>query len=194
MNAFTRVIVFILGCVFTENIVFARLLGVYETLEKSDKVCTSALLGLVTAVVTMVSALCAWLVCNLLLVPLHQEFLALLVDVVIAALVVWGAGLIVQKFLPAVNEALGDSLPKLALNCAVVGLTLISVEASASVGEAAMRGCFGGLGFLLAMVLMVGVKERIEFSDVPESFKGLPITLISAGLIALAFMGFMGIA
>ena len=104
------------------------------------------------------------------------------------------ARLLVKRIRPELGEALEDSFLLMAANCVVLGIAILNFENGYGLGYALLHGLFGGLGYLLAIVLMAGVQERIEFSRVPESMKGLPITLVSASLMALAFLGFMGMA
>ena len=154
----------------------------------------AACIGIATAAVMTLAALCGWLVRSLALVPLHAEYMTLTALALLCVALAYLAAAVVRGVKPALAEKLGEGLPMIAANCAVLGVALIDLEKGASLLDVTLGGLFGGLGFLLAIVLMAGVKERIAYSKVPAPLKGLPISLISAGLVALAFMGFMGLA
>ena len=188
-----RVLLFLVSCVFTQNVVFGRLLGACE-LGENRRIAVAAALGGFTALVMTVASALGWAACELLLKPFGLMYLDLLALVGIILLVSFGAKLAAEKCFPQLAEGMGESLGMIAANCAVLGIALLNLEAGYGLGMSVLHGLFGGLGFTLAIVLMAGVQDRIEFSHVPESLKGLPISLISASLIALAFMGFMGMA
>ena len=191
MSNITRALLFLVSCVFTQNFVFVRLMGGSALFKKAGSVLTAAVVGAYTALVMALSAALNWVVWKKLLVPLHGESLYLVAFALVVLFSAWLIGLLVKRISPRAGEALGDNGFVLAVNCAVLGASLIGLDGG--IVRAALTGLFGGLGFLLALVLMAGVRERLEFSKVPESMKGLPITLVSAGLIALAFMGFIGL-
>lgn len=193
MSEISRALLFMVSCVFTENVVFSRLLGV-GIFKKAHRVENAIGLGLMMAALTTLTALFAWLLDRLLLVPLKVEFLRLPVYVLVMIGLALLALLLAKRIRPELGEALEDSFLPMAANCAVLGIAILNFESGYGLGYALLHGLFGGLGYLLAIVLMAGVQERIEFSRVPESMKGLPITLVSASLMALAFLGFMGMA
>ncbi|MBR1560828.1 MAG: electron transport complex subunit RsxA [Clostridia bacterium] len=193
MTEITRILLFMVGCVFTQNIVFARLLGA-ESFRKSCRVETAAVYGLAVTLAMVLASVCFWIVDSLLLVPAkltHFRWIAAMLVVIVAA---WLVGQCVSKAKPAWAEALGNDFMPIAANCAVLGVAVLNVENAYNFGYALLNGLCGGVGFLIAIVLMAGVQDRLETSKVPESFKGLPISLISASLIALAFIGFKGMA
>ena len=186
----TRILLFMVSCVFTHNIVLGRMLGAGALCDESRRIETAAALGLlVTAIMTVTSAV-NWLIDSLLLTPMNAAFFRLPVFMLVIGLAIAGVELLYGNKLPVVG---GHVIP-LASACAVLGASLINVEAGYGFGDAVLNGLGGGLGFLVAIVLMAGVHERIRFSRVPEPLKGFPISLISASLMALAFMGFMGMA
>ena len=194
MTGISRILLFMVSCVFTQNVVFVRLLGSGEAVREDRGVGAAACIGIATAAVMTLAALCGWLVRSLVLVPLHAEYMTLTALALMCVALAYLAAAVVRGVKPALAEKLGEGLPMIAANCAVLGVALIDLEKGASLLDATLGGLFGGLGFLLAIVLMAGVKERIAYSKVPAPLKGLPISLISAGLVALAFMGFMGLA
>lgn len=190
----TRTFLFLVSCVFTQNFVFALLLGTSALFDEDRRVETALGLGLVTAVIMAIASALCWVLDRYVLVPMHAEYLRVLCDVVVSVAVTLAAGLCLKAAFPALNEALNEVGVYIAVNCAALGAALINAEAGLGAAEAVMHGLFGGLGFMLAITLMAGIQERIRYSHIPEPMKGLPITLVSAGLMALAFMGFMGIA
>lgn len=190
----TRTLMFLVSCVFTQNFVFARLLGSSALFDEDRRVETAIGLGLVTAVIMALASAGCWALDRLLLVPMHAEYLRVLGYVVVGIVAAWLVGLCLKAAFPALNEALNDAGMYVALNAAALGAALMNAEAGYGIGQAALHGLFGGLGFLAAITLMAGIQERIRYSKIPEPMKGLPITLVSASLMALAFMGFMGIA
>lgn len=193
MTGITRILLFMVSCVFTQNVVFARLLGSGAAVTEKRGVGVAAGMGLAVTVVMTLTALCGWLAWNLALVPLNAQYLMITALVLIAAAAAWLSCAILGRLVPALSGALEESLPIIAVNCAVLGIAVLNIESGYGLGDAVLAGLFGGLGFLLAIVCMAGVQERIAYSRVPEPLKGLPISLISASLIALAFMGFMGL-
>lgn len=192
MSDISRILLLMVSCVFTQNVVLARLLGVGEAMDERRSVAAAAGLGVAVAAVMALASLCGWIVYHMVLVPLHAEYLELTAFALLLALLAWLAGLAVGKAWPALEEALGDSMPMIAVNCAVLGVALVNIDSGYGLGDAFLSGLFNGLGFLLAVVLMAGVQERLRFSRIPRAMKGLPISLVSASLMALAFMGFLG--
>ena len=190
----TRTLLFLLSCVFTQNFVFARLLGTSALFDEDRRVETTLGLGLVTAVIMTVASAICWAVDTLILVPMHAEYLRALCDVAVSIAVTLAAGACLKAVFPGLATALSQTAVYIAVNCAVLGVAILNAETGMGVVDALLHGLFGGLGFMLAITLMAGVQERIRYSHIPEAMKGLPITLLSAGLMALAFMGFMGIA
>lgn len=193
MSAVTNVLLFIVGCVFTQNVVFVRLLGCCG-LTENRRIETAIGYGLAaTVVMTLASALNA-VVYQFALAPAHLEYLQLPAYVLVIVLCTLAVGKAAGSVCPALRDAVDDNFLYFAANCAVLGIALLNADKGVDIVTALVNGLMGGLGFLVAIVLMAGVQERIEFSPIPEAFKGLPITMISASLIAMALMGFMGIA
>ena len=192
MNGVTNILLFVVSCLFTQNVVFVRLLGACD-LGENRRVEVAAGYGLaMTMVMTLASAL-TWMVEKWALMPLGAEYLRIPAFVLVILLVSLLAARLAVKLLPVLAESLNDSFPHLAANCAVLGIAILNLEAGYGLSMALLSGFLGGLGFLIAIVLMSGVQERLEFSKVPEALKGIPIALISASLIALAFSGFAGL-
>ena len=142
-------------------------------------------------VMGMASAIC-WLIDTYILVPLGLAFLETLAFILIIAALVQLVEMFLKKSVPALYSALGIYLPLITTNCAVLGVVLLNVQNHYNFIESVVYGITGGVGFLLAIVLFASVRERVEFSEYPECFEGFPICLVSAALVALAFMGFSG--
>ena len=190
----TRALLFLVSCVFTQNFIFARLLGPSALFDEDRRIETALGLGLATTVVMTLAAVGCWALDKLALQPLNAAFMRVPAYVVVSLIATWLVGLCLKGVSPKIGAALDDAGMLIAANSAALGAALINIEAGYGFGDALMNGLFGGLGFLVAITLMAGVHERIKYSKIPEPMKGLPITLVSASLIALAFMGFMGIA
>ena len=181
----------LLSAVLTENFILVKFYGICPFMGVSKKVDTAVGMGMaVTFVMAMASAVC-WTV-NLLLGDTYAYTQTLVFILVIASLV-QVVEMFLKKFVPALYKALGVFLPLITTNCAVLGVVLVNVQEGYNFLLSVVNGVAGGLGFTLAIVLFASVRERVEKSDCPVAFKGFPITLIAAGLMALAFMGFSGL-
>ena len=180
-----------LGAILINNFIFSQFLGCCPFLGCSSKVETASGMGLaVVFVMGLASAICY--VVNLLLVKLGLAFLQTLAFILVIAALVQFVEMFLKKMVPSLYSALGIYLPLITTNCAVLGVVLLNVQNDYNFIESVVYGITGGLGFMLAIVLFASVRERIDFSDYPECFEGFPICLITAGLLALAFMGFNG--
>ncbi len=188
----TNVFLFLISCVLTNNFIFSRFLGCCPFLGVSGKVATSVSMGLaVTFVMTLASFVC-WIVYNWILVPLEITFMNTIASILVIAALVQFVEMFLKKASPSLYSALGIYLPLITTNCAVLGVTTLNVNNQYGLLQSVLNGTFSAIGFLLAIVLMAGVRERLETSKIPECMKGFPITLVSAGLMAIAFMGFSG--
>ena len=192
MSSTTSIFAIILSAVLTNNFIFSQFLGCCPFLGCSSKIDTAAGMGLaVTFVMGLASAIC-WLV-NCLLVKLGLGFLQTIAYILVIAALVQFIEMFLKKSIPSLYSALGIYLPLITTNCAVLGVVLLNVQNDYNFIESVVYGITGGLGFLLAIYLFSTVRERLEFADYPKAFEGFPIALITAGLIALAFMGFSGL-
>ena len=188
----TTVISISLAAILTNNFIFAQFLGCCPFLGCSNKVDTATGMGLaVVFVMGLASAIC-WVVNEYILVIMGLEFLQTLTFILVIAALVQFVEMFLKKAVPSLYSALGIYLPLITTNCAVLGVVLLNVQKNYNFIESVVYGITGGLGFMLAIVLFASVRERIAFSDYPECFEGFPICLVSAGLLALAFMGFSG--
>ena len=188
----TEYISIAIGAILINNFIFSQFLGCCPFLGCSSKVETASGMGLaVVFVMGLASAIC-YVVNQFILVPLGLAFLQTLAFILVIAALVQFVEMFLKKAVPSLYSALGIYLPLITTNCAVLGVVLLNVQNGYDFLGSVIYGITGGVGFLLAIVLFASVRERIQFSDYPECFEGFPICLISAGLVALAFMGFSG--
>jgi len=188
MSSSTGIFAIILSAVLTNNFIFSQFLGCCPFLGCSSKIDTAAGMGLA---VTFVMGLICWLV-NLLLVQIGLQFLQTIAYILVIAALVQFIEMFLKKSIPSLYSALGIYLPLITTNCAVLGVVLLNTQYTFGFVQSVVYGVFGGLGFMLAICLFASVREKLEFADYPECFEGFPICLVSAGLLALAFMGFSG--
>lgn len=187
------IFLFFVNCALVNNFIFSRFLGNCPYLGVSNKLSTATGMGIAVTFVMGLSSLFAYIVYTYLLVPLELQYLETIAFILIIAALVQFVEMFMKKSLPALYSALGIYLPLITTNCAVLGVTLVNIKAGYNMIESVLSGVFGALGFLLAIVLMAGIRERLEHSDIPEAFKGFPICLIIAGMMSLAFFGFQGL-
>ena len=182
----------LLSAVLTENYILVKFYGICPFMGVSKKIDTALGMGMaVTFVMALASAAC-WAV-NLLLIALNAEYMQTVAFILVIASIVQVVEMFLKKSVPALYKALGVFLPLITTNCAVLGVALVNVQEGFDFLQSVVNGAAGGLGFTLAIVLFASVRERVDKTDCPQAFKGFPITLISAGLLALAFMGFSGL-
>ena len=183
----------ILAALLSENFILVKFYGICPFMGVSKKIDTALGMGMaVTFVMALASAAC-WLV-YLLLIKLNLVYMQTVAFILVIATLVQIVEMFLKKFVPALYKALGVFLPLITTNCAVLGVVLVNVQEGYNLLMSVLNGAAGGLGFTLAIVLFASVRERVDKSDCPESFKGFPIALIAAGLMALAFMGFSGLS
>ena len=189
----TNIISISLGAILVNNFIFSQFLGCCPFLGCSSKVETATGMGLaVVFVMGLASAIC-WVIDTYILIPLGLAFLETLAFILVIASLVQFVEMFLKKSIPSLYSALGIYLPLITTNCAVLGVVLLNVQNHYNFIESVVYGITGGLGFLLAIYLFSTVRERLEFADYPKAFEGFPIALITAGLIALAFVGFSGL-
>ncbi len=188
----TRLLAISLGAILTNNFIFAQFLGICPFLGVSKKSDTAVGMGLaVTFVMGLASAFCYGV--NIVLVKLDLAYMQTVAFILVIAGLVQFVEMFLKKAIPTLYTALGVYLPLITTNCAVLGVALLNVQNNYNFIESVVYGITGGLGFLLAIYLFATVRERVQFSDYPKCFEGFPIALITAGLMALAFMGFSGL-
>ena len=182
----------ILSALLSQNFILVKFYGICPFMGVSKKIDTAVGMGMaVTFVMALASAACYLI--NLLLVMLGLEYMQTVAFILVIAALVQVVEMFLKKFVPALYKALGVFLPLITTNCAVLGVVLVYVQAGYNFLLSVVNGAAGGLGFTLAIVLFASVRERVDKTDCPECFKGFPIALIAAGLLALAFMGFSGL-
>ena len=182
----------LLSAVLTENFILVKFYGICPFMGVSKKIDTALGMGMaVTFVMALASAACYLI--NLLLIQLGLEYMQTVAFILVIAALVQVVEMFLKKFVPALYKALGVFLPLITTNCAVLGVVLVNVQEGYNFLLSVVNGAAGGLGFTLAIVLFASVRERVDKTDCPECFKGFPIALIAAGLLALAFMGFSGL-
>ena len=175
------------------NFVLSQFMGICPFLGVSKKVETAAGMGGAVVFVITIASLCTSILYNYLLVPAQLEYLNTIVFILVIAALVQFVEMVLKKMMPALYKSLGVYLPLITTNCAVLGVALLSVQNEYGVLESVVNGIGASLGFLLAIVLMAGIREKLENSNIPEAFKGTPIVLITARLMAIAFCGFGGV-
>ena len=177
----------------TENYILAMFLGTCPFLGVSKKLNTAVGMSAAVIFVMLLSTAVTYPINAKLLVPNDLEYLQTIVFILVIAALVQLVEIILKKYMPALYNALGIYLPLITTNCAVLGVVRIIVENNYNFGQSMMRSLGGGLGFMLAMVMFAGVRERLESCDVPKFLQGLPITLIAASLTSVSFLGFSGV-
>lgn len=187
-------IIFIVA-VFVNNVVLSQFLGICPFLGVSKKVSTATGMGAAVTFVLLLATMVTWLVQTYILVPLGLEFLQTIAFILVIATLVQMIEMIIKKISPALYQALGVFLPLITTNCCVLGVAILVIQKEFTYAESLMYAVSIGIGFLLAMVIFAGIREQLaKTSSTPRAMKGTPIALITAGILAMAFMGFSGLA
>nr|WP_307774571.1 electron transport complex subunit RsxA [uncultured Cetobacterium sp.] len=189
---FAKIFSLIITAIFIQNIIFAKFLGICPFMGVSKKVDSSIGMGMAVTFVMSLASGVTWTIYNYLLVPLNLEYLQTIAFILIIASLVQFVEMAIQKTSPNLYKALGVFLPLITTNCAVLGIAILNIQQNYNFIESVINGAAVAIGFTLALVLLAGIRERIEYADIPGPFKGVPIAFISAGLLAMAFMGFSG--
>ena len=189
-----EIFLLMLTAVLVENFIFSRFLGCCPFLGVSEKIDTAVGMGLAVTFVMTLSSAATWCVYHFILLPFHYEYLKTVAFIRVIASLVQFIEMFLKKFIPALYGALGIFLPLITTNCAVLGSALINIQNGYSFVESVAFGFSAALGFLLAIVIFAGVREKMRYSAPPKSFAGFPLTLIAAGLAAMAFSGFSGMS
>jgi Na+-translocating ferredoxin:NAD+ oxidoreductase subunit A len=182
----------LIATILVNNFVLSRILGICPFLGCSKKVETAVGMGSAVTFVMGLAAAITWLIQHYMLVPLKLEYLQTLSFILTIAALVQLVELFLQKHVPALYQALGIYLPLISTNCAVLGVSILNIQKNYNFVAGVVSGVRAALGFTLALVLRAGIRERLGMSDVPESMQGIPIALIVAMLMAMAFLGFSG--
>ena len=184
---------FMIDCILCHNFIFSRFLGNCPFLGVSSKVETATGMGLAVVFVMTLASFFTYLGYYYILVPLKLTYLDTIMFILVIAALVQFVEMFMKKSLQALYSSLGIYLPLITTNCAVLGVAALNIKSGYNLLWSVLNGTFGAVGFLLAIVLMAGVRERLESSNIPKCFKGFPICLITAGLMSMAFMGFSGL-
>lgn len=187
-----EMIVILLSAILTQNFVLSKTLGICPFLGVSKKLDSAVGMSVAVTFVMVLATAATWPIQTYLLDQYDLGYMQTIVFILVIAALVQLVEMALKKFLPPLYEALGIYLPLITTNCAVLGVVLLNVQNNYNFIESTVYGITGGLGFLLAIVLFASVRERVEFAEYPESFEGFPICLVTASLLALAFMGFSG--
>ncbi len=202
MEAFVGIIMIVLSSALVNNFVLSRFLGICPFLGMSKKVDTAVGMSAAVTFVMAMASVITWLVEKLLLTASWVNtvfgiedltFLRTIAFILVIASLVQFVEMLIKKTNPSLYSALGVYLPLITTNCAVMGVVLININANYTLVQALFNGIGAALGFSLALILFAGIRERLEDSDIPESFKGFPIALVAAGLMSIAFLGFTGL-
>ena len=198
----TALIGIALTSIFVQNFVLVKFYGICPFLGVSKKLDTALGMGMAVTFVMTLASIMTWLCQKFILVPLNIEYMQTIAFIVIIAALVQFVEMFLQKSIPSLYSALGIYLPLITTNCAVLGVALLNVRTASVITssgsytliETIINGFAAGIGFMLAIVLFAGVRERLESSDIPKALQGMPIALISASLLAMAFLGFQGMS
>ena len=188
-----ELILIAIGSALVNNVVLSQFLGICPFLGVSKRTDTAAGMGGAVIFVITISSLLTSIIYNYLLVGLHIEYLKTIVFILVIAALVQFVEMLLKKSSPSLYKSLGVYLPLITTNCAVLGVALTNVQKDYGILPSVVNGFATAVGFTISIVILAGVRERIEYNDIPESFKGTPIVLVTAGLMAIAFMGFSGI-
>ncbi|MCK5522573.1 MAG: electron transport complex subunit RsxA [Thiomargarita sp.] len=189
----TEYLLIFISTVLVNNFVLVKFLGLCPFMSVSTKLETAMGMGMATTFVLTLSAISSYLVNEYLLIPLGLEFLRTIAFILVIAVIVQFTEMVVHKTSPMLYQVLGIFLPLITTNCAVLGVALLNVQEKHGFIESAIYGFGAAIGFSLVLVLFAAMRERIAVADVPEVFQGAPITLVTAGIMSIAFMGFSGL-
>ena len=185
--------IILFSAILTENFILAKFMGICPFLGVSKKLDSAVGMSVAVTFVMAMATAVTWPIYTFLLVPNKLEYLETVVFILVIAALVQLVEIILKKYVPALHKALGIYLPLITTNCAVLGVTMLNITKELNFLESMVNSVGAGLGFMLAMVLFCGVRQRLEDIDTPECFKGIPITLIAASIVSVSFMGFGGV-
>ena len=192
--SFSGIVSIALGAILIQNFIFSQFLGICPFMGVSKKMDTALGMGIAVTFVMGIASVFCWLVNRYLLLPLNLGYMQTVAYILVIASLVQFVEMFLKKSIPSLYQALGIYLPLITTNCAVLGVVLLNTQNGYNLIESVVYGITGGLGFLVAIVLFASVRERLDLTaECPKSFEGFPIALVSAGLLAMAFMGFSGL-
>ncbi|MBQ5927767.1 MAG: electron transport complex subunit RsxA [Oscillibacter sp.] len=193
MDQIYELLAITLSAILANNFIFSQFLGICPFLGVSKKVDTAVGMGIAVTFVMGLASAITWAVQRFVLDPFGLGYMQTVAFILVIASLVQFIEMFLQKAMPALYTALGVYLPLITTNCAVLGVAILNINSNYNFIESVVYGITGGLGFLLAIVLFASIRERLVFADYPKSFEGFPIALVTAGLMALSFMGFSGL-
>ena len=192
MNSATSIASILLAAILTNNMVLSKFLGICPFLGVSKKTDTALSMSIAVTLVMVVSTAVTWPIYHFILSP-DYTYLETIVFILFIAAIVQFIEIVLKRYIKPIYNALGIYLPLITTNCAVLGITMLNITNELGFVQSLVNALGAGLGFMLAMLLFSGVRERLETADIPEFLKGLPITLVAAALVSLSFLGFAGI-
>lgn len=193
MSFFGSILSIAIASIFVQNFVLSRFLGLCPYIGVSKKMDSALGMGMAVIFVMTLASTITWIIQSYLLIPFHIEFLQTIAFILTIASLVQFVEMVIQKTAPALYKSLGVYLPLITTNCAVLGVSILNIQSNYKFIEAIFNGFFAGIGFTMVLIMMAGIRERLERAALPESMKGMPIALIVAGSMALAFLGFSGL-
>lgn len=185
-------LVILLSAIFVDNFVLSKFMGICPFLGVSKKLDSAAGMGAAVTFVMVCATLCTYPIYMFILVPMGLEYLKTIAFILIIALFVQLVEMILKKKVPSLYSALGVFLPLITTNCAVLGVTILNIDSGYTLIQSVVNALGAGLGFTLALLIFSGVRSRVNAANVPETFKGVPATLIAASIVSVSFMGFSG--
>lgn len=189
-----NMLIILFSAMLTDNFVLSKFMGICPFLGVSKKLDSASGMGAAVTFVMLSATLCTYPIYHFLLLPYGLEYLRTVAFILVIALFVQLTEMIMKKMLPPLYNALGVYLPLITTNCAVLGVTILNIDSGYTFFESMGDALGAGLGFTLALVIFSGVRSRVEKADVPDTFRGVPATLIAASVVSLSFMGFTGMA
>ena len=183
----------IIGAIFVNNVVLAQFLGICPFLGVSKDVKSSVGMSGAVLFVMLLATMVTWLIMTYVLTPLHLEYLQTIAYILVIAGLVQMVEIVLKKIAPSLYQALGVFLPLITTNCAVLGVAILVIQKNMNLLESVVYSASIAVGFAIALILFAGVREQLDLTGVPKGMKGVPIALVTAGILAMAFMGFNGL-
>ena len=193
MEYLQSIVGILVAAILSENFILVKFYGICPFMGVSKKIDTALGMGMAVTFVMALASAATYAVYYYLLVPFQLQFMQTVAFILVIASIVQVVEMFLKKFVPALYKALGIFLPLITTNCAVLGVALVNVQKGYDFLQSVLNGACGGIGFTVAIVLFASIRERVDKAESPKSFKGFPLTLVAAGLLALAFMGFSGL-
>ena len=193
MKTLSELLIIAIGSAIVNNVVLSQFLGICPFIGVSKKIDTSAGMGGAVVFVITIASFCTSLIYKFILVPTGFEYLQTIVFILVIAALVQFVEMVLKKSMPSLYNALGVYLPLITTNCAVLGVALTNVQKEYGILSSVVNGLATAVGFTIAITIMAGIREKIEYNDIPEAFQGTPIVLLTAALMSIAFFGFSGV-